>query len=193
MSALAVSFVLSVSLLSNPAFEPPVATSSDDAGGCLVGPLQLTLSDLGRMGDLSRQVGKRSCFNRGLPGDLYGYERPMTVARTEEGGRILIPNRRLLRGVTAVDRRQSGVRLALRFRAFDYPEETVLSNIKNVLVLSPYRAAGSQVTAEYDAARGEIAASLRIPRATAQDAARREISLKIAPLIASAKPSVEQD
>lgn len=106
-----------------------------------------------------------------------------TVARTEGGGRLLIPNRKLLEGVTAVDRRQAGVRLSLRFPMLDHPSDVLCVRVKKILSLSPYRASGSQVSVSYDRPNGELEVNLRIPRATAEDAARRELSRKIAPLL----------
>jgi hypothetical protein len=94
--------------------------------------------------------------------------------------------------VTSVDRRQAGVRLSLRFRVESYPSEAVISRIKALLLLSPYRAAGSSVTAEHDAERGEIEVGMRIPRSAAQDAARKEISLKIPPLLSIPGASEER-
>jgi small-conductance mechanosensitive channel len=95
--------------------------------------------------------GDHIILDSGQTGQVRQIRLTTTVARTEEGGRILIPNRRLLHGVTSVDRRQAGVRLSLRFRVEAYPSEAVISRIKALLLLSPYRAAGSSVTAEHDA------------------------------------------
>lgn len=128
--------------------------------------------------------GDQVVLEGGHAGQVREIRLTTTVARTEEGGRILIPNRRLLQGVTAVNRRQAGVRLVLRFRVHEYPSEATVARVKAVLVLSPYRAAGSQVTTEYQPETGEIVAALRIPRPAAQDAARRELSAKIVPLLA---------
>lgn len=129
--------------------------------------------------------GDHIMLESGQTGQVRQIRLTTTVARTEEGGRILIPNRRLVQGVTGVDRRQAGVRLALRFPVPVYPTELLLARVKTVLLLSPYRAAGSQVSAEYDQKSGEIEIGLRIPRTAAQDAARKELSLKILPLLAA--------
>lgn len=133
--------------------------------------------------------GDHIVLESGHTGQVRQIRLTTTVARTEEGGRILIPNRRLLHGVTAVGRRQAGVRLVLRFPVDEYASEALIARVRTVLLLSPYRAAGSQVSAEYDRQRREIEASLRIPRTAAQDAARRELSLKILPLLTA--PSAE--
>lgn len=137
--------------------------------------------------------GDHIVLDSGQTGQVRQIRLTTTVARTEGGGSMLIPNRRLLSGVTAVDRRQAGVRMALRFPVLEYPSETLIFRVKAVLLLSPYRAAGSRVTTEYNRQRGELEVGLRIPRAAAHDAARRELTFKITPLLAPSKVPEAKD
>lgn len=102
-----------------------------------------------------------------------------TVARTDAGGRLVIPNSRLLDVVLEVARRQAGVPLLLRFPVSGRPSEAVLMKVKKLGLLSPFRAGDSVVNVEYLPDVQELELTVRLPRGQARDAATRELSAKI--------------
>lgn len=102
-----------------------------------------------------------------------------TVARTDAGGRLVIPNARLLDVVLVVNRRQSGVPLVLRFHVEGRPSEAVLAQVRRVGILSPFRASDSIVGVDYVAPERELEVTVRLPRSQAEDGAKRELSKKI--------------
>lgn len=109
-----------------------------------------------------------------------------TMARTSSGGRLLIPNSRLLHVIVEIDRRQSGIPLLVRISVADRPDEETLARVRCLLLLSPYRAASSVVAAEYHAASKELEVTIRVPREEAKDSARREIWKKLSTALAPA-------
>lgn len=106
-----------------------------------------------------------------------------TVARTDAGGRLVIPNARLLDVVLVVNRRQAGVPLVLRFPVEGRPNEAILAQVKRVGILSPFRAGDSIVGVSYIASDQELEVTVRLPRLQAEDGAKRELSTKIADLL----------
>jgi small-conductance mechanosensitive channel len=108
-----------------------------------------------------------------------------TVARTDAGGRLVIPNARLLDVVLVVNRRQSGVPLVLRFQVDGRPSEAMLAQVRRVGILSPFRAGDSIVGVDYVAIDRELEVTVRLPRSQAEDGAKRELSQKILEVLAS--------
>ncbi len=102
-----------------------------------------------------------------------------TVARSDTGAKLVIPNARLLELVLQVDRRQAGVPLILRFELRGLPTHEALAFLKRLGYLSPFRAGGSVVSVRSLEGEGQVELTLRIPRSSAEDAARREISSKV--------------
>ncbi len=109
-----------------------------------------------------------------------------TVARTDAGGRLVIPNARLLDVVLVVNRRQAGVPLVLRFPVDGRPSEATLAQVKRIGILSPFRAGDSIVGVSYIVPEQELEITVRLPRSQAEDGAKRELSKKISELIAGA-------
>lgn len=157
----------------------------------LAEPTKNALAGLSILFRRSLKEGDRVILDSGEAGQVRQIRLTTTVARTEAGGRLLIPNRKLLEGVIVVDHKQAGVRLSMRFPLLDHPSDAQNARIKTILALSPYRAAGSKVSVSYDRNTSELEVNLRIFRATAEDAARRELSRKIAPLLLPGSPPEE--
>lgn len=112
-----------------------------------------------------------------------------TVARGDTGARLVIPNGRLLELVLQVDRRQAGVPLVLKFAVRGPLNHEILSSVKRIGYLSPFRAGGSVVTVRAVDEPAQLEVSLRIPRSSAEDAARRELSAKLERFLKPAEPA----
>jgi small-conductance mechanosensitive channel len=100
-----------------------------------------------------------------------------TLARTDGGAKLTVPNSRLLELVLEVDRRQSGVPIEVRLPLLSRPSEKVMRLLRRVALLSTYRSPDSVVNTTYSA--GQVIVEMRIPRSSAADSARREILGKL--------------
>lgn len=102
-----------------------------------------------------------------------------TRVLTEDRSELIVPNAMLISRLVIKRPQERGVPLRMQLPFAVRPQQRELERAKRLLLLSPFRAAGSPVSVNIDEAGTSLMMTLRVVSESAKGSASRELSLKI--------------